>query len=284
MPCPAEEVDSQEEVAAEAANGSIGFVFILKYQREDIFHTIMNQIKFKHACKKVIDDVDKKKGIGTLSEKRLHAVLKNYFEPNEEKQEIKVNNYIVDICGDKGIIEIQTRSFNKLRDKLDTFLPINSVTIVYPIPSTKWLIWIDKETGEITDKRKSPKRGTPYEIFFELYKIKQWLKYDNLKVCIVMLDIEEYRYLDGYDHTRKRGSSRCERIPVEIIEEMHIDTKTDYKKLIPADLPEQFSSKDYKKKSRLSLSRAQTALNVLFEVGAVKRVGKVGNLYMYERA
>ena len=30
--------------------------------------------------------MDEKKGIGTLGEKTLHHTLKNYFEPNKEKQ------------------------------------------------------------------------------------------------------------------------------------------------------------------------------------------------------
>ena len=36
-------------------------------------------------------------GIGTYNEKTLHAVLKNFFEPDSAYHEIPVNNYIADI-------------------------------------------------------------------------------------------------------------------------------------------------------------------------------------------
>ena len=67
----------------------------------------MDKELFINACKS-----DKcKKGIGTLSEKTLHSVLKNYFEPFSENHEIKIGNYVADIVGENGIIEIQTRQF-----------------------------------------------------------------------------------------------------------------------------------------------------------------------------
>ena len=59
---------------------------------------------------------------------------------------------------DGEIIEIQTRQFNRMRGKLQAFLPLYPVTIVYPIPYEKWLIWIDEDSGELSKKRKSPKR------------------------------------------------------------------------------------------------------------------------------
>ncbi len=49
-------------------------------------------------------------------------------------QEIPVAGYIADIFTGEEIIEIQTGNFNKMRDKLNTFLPQYPVTIVYPVP------------------------------------------------------------------------------------------------------------------------------------------------------
>lgn len=57
-----------------------------------------------------------------MSEKTLHAVLKNYYEPDENKHEVAIDGYYADIFNDSGIIEIQTRQLNKLRDKLAVFL------------------------------------------------------------------------------------------------------------------------------------------------------------------
>lgn len=243
----------------------------------------MDKIKFAEACEKIINVERKKCGIGTLGEKTLHAILKEYFEPHRGNHEIKLGSFVADIVGENGIIEIQTGNFNKLRKKLESFLDVARVTVVYPIASTKWLIWLDESTGEVTNKRKSPKKGAPYEAFYELYKIKTLLSYYNFKLCIVMLDIIEYRSLNGWSEDRKKGSSRYERIPVEIVDEIYIENISDYEKLIPFDMPKSFTSKDFKKASGLSMKKSQTALNVLNYLGAVKCVGKSGRSNLYEK-
>lgn len=97
-------------------------------------------------------------GIGTLSEKTVHAVLKHYYAPDESQHEIPVEGCVADIFNGKEIIEIQTRSFDRMRPKLERFLPLYPVTIVYPIPYCKHVYWIDEETGEISGGRKSPLR------------------------------------------------------------------------------------------------------------------------------
>ena len=155
-----------------------------------------DQKAFEDAKNKIIGVDRQRLGIGTLSEKTVHAILKNYYEPDEDKQEIPIENYIADIYADGEIVEIQTRQMNKLRGKLAAFLPLYPVTVVYPIPREKWLIWIDEESGELSSKRKSPVKGNPYSAFPELYKIKMFLKNPNLRLRLVLLDIEEYRLLN----------------------------------------------------------------------------------------
>lgn len=243
----------------------------------------MDNIRFSEACNLIINRDREKNGIGTLSEKTLHAVLKHYFEPNVIFHEIKINNYVADIANNEEIIEIQTRGFNKLRNKLECFLKDHKVMVVYPIPSTKWLAWIDDETGKTTKKRRSPRKGKPCDAFFELYKIKSFLSHKNFSLCIIMIDVEEYRNLDGWSKDKKKGSSRYERIPVEIVEEIYIYDIEDYIALMPSELPNDFTAKDFKKASGINLSNAQTALNILNYIGAVKRIGKKGNSYIYNK-
>lgn len=242
----------------------------------------MDKERFEQARQAVLYSERIRIGIGTLGEKTLHAVLKRYMEPYEGSHEVKIGPYVADIVGEHGIIEIQTQGFDKLRKKLAAFLDVSTVTVVYPIACTKWLCWIDSETGEVTTRRKSPKRGKAYEAFFELYKIKMLLKNPNLRILLLLIDLEEYRNLNGWRDNRKRGSSRYERIPIEIVDEVLIENPKDYLKLIPAGLPEQFTSRDYKKASGLSLGMAQIAVNVLSHVGALRQIGKQGRLNLYE--
>ena len=222
--------------------------------------------------------------IGTLAEKTLHAELKNYFEPDQTRHEIPVGSYIADIVNENGIFEIQTRSFVKLRNKLSEFLEISPVTVIYPLPKTKWLVWVDENTGEATRKRKSPKQGGIHAAFPELYWIKQFLSHPNFRLIIVMADLEEYRYLNGWSENRKRGSTRYDRLPVQIAEVLYFRDACDYLRFIPDELCDGFTSRDYKEAARVSQSTAQTALNILHSLGTINRVGKQGNMYIYERA
>ena len=240
-------------------------------------------IRFRQACEKILDGEKTKNGIGTLGEKTLHAVLKAYYEPYEDNHEIKIGGYVADIVGENGIIEIQTRQFNKLRRKLENFLPAAHVTVVYPIPATKWLSWMDMETGETTAKRKSPKKGTAYHAFDELYKIKYLLTDPQLSIRLVLIDMLEYRYLNGWSTNKKKGSSRKDRIPLDIVEEITLSSWRDYAVFLPEKLPIRFTSKDYHKAAGISLPLAQTGLNILTAVGVVERVDKQGNSIVYQR-
>lgn len=243
----------------------------------------MDQQLFHRICDEVINQEQGLMGIGTLGEKTVHSVLKNYYETNKNNHEIKTSGYVADICNGQEIIEIQTQGFNRLRKKLEVFLDFYPVTIVYPVPYIKWLRWINPQTGEITKPRKSPKRGTPYTIFPELYKIKSFLLKPNLRLKIVMLNMEEYRFLDGWSTDKKKGSSRCDRIPVDIIDEIYISQTKDYKLLLPETLDKNFTSKDYKKATGLSTGASNTAVNILNHVGVIEKIGKKGRAYLYSR-
>lgn len=241
------------------------------------------QESFQNACATILENRDTNTGIGTLQEKTLHAILKYYFEPDSTYHEIRHHGFVADILHDNDVIEVQTRGFNKLRRKLDAFLEAGEVRIVYPVAYEKYLEWIDQETGTISKKRKSPKRGTPYEVFYELYKIKQYLTNPRLSLSIVLVNIEEQRLLNGWSEDKKRGSSRYERIPTALVDQIDINSVEDYKKLIPEGLAEPFTTKTYKEATKLSIGQARTALHVLHYVGAVRKIGKQGNTILYER-
>lgn len=237
---------------------------------------------FEAARKKVIGVDRQRLGIGTLSEKTVHAILKNYYEPDEDRQEIPVERYVADIYANGEIIEIQTRQFNKMRNKLTAFLPFYPVTIVYPIPFEKWIIWVDEETGELSRKRKSPVRGNPYIAFAELYKIKMFLKDPNLRVRLVLMNMEEYKLLNGWSRDKKRGASRYDRIPVELVQEIEINCVQDYMQFVPSELEGEFTSKEFAAAAHISVTLAQTVLNILYHVGIVTRTGKKGKQYLYD--
>ena len=239
-------------------------------------------LRFEHAKNKIIGIDRQRLGIGTYGEKTVHAIFKNYYEPDEDKQEIPIDRYVADIFNGQAIIEIQTRSFNTMREKLKCFLPMYPVTIVHPIPREKWLIWIDEESGELTTKRKSPKKGNPFQAFIELYKIKMFLKDPNLRLQLVLVDMEEYRLLNGWSKDKKKGSTRFDRIPTKLHEIVEIQCSADYMQFIPIELEDSFTVVQFARAAHIPKNLAGTVLNILHYMEVVERVGKKGNVYLYK--
>lgn len=241
-----------------------------------------NHQAFEAAKNKIIGIDRKRPGIGTLSEKTVHAILKNYLQPDEDHQEIPIEGFVADIYNDGEIIEIQTRQFDKMRNKLKAFLPLYPVTIVYPIPREKWLIWIDEESGELSNPRKSPLKGTPYTVFPELYKIKMFLKDPNLRLKLMLMDMEEYKLLNGWSKDKKKGSSRYDRIPIQLVEEVEINCIEDYMQFVPYELEDAFTAKEFGKAAHIPAKLAGMVVNILHHMGTIERIGKRGNAYLYK--
>lgn len=242
----------------------------------------MDAQRFEEIRNRIVNSQRERKGIGTLQEKTVHAVLKDYYAPRKEMQELPVNGYVADIFTGSEIIEIQTANFNKLREKLDSFLPEYPVTIVYPIPRIKWLSWIDEESGECSALRKSPVKGTVYRAFYELYKIKSYLPDQNLRLCFPFLDVEEYRLLNGWSEDKKRGSCRYDRIPVALVDEIRFERREDYLQLIPYELSEPFTAKEFAAAVRIRSKEAGRVLHILNYLHIIGVCGKKGRAYLYQ--
>lgn len=223
-------------------------------------------------------------GVGTLSEKYLHALLKYYYEPDPDYHEVGIDRYTADICRGMDIIEIQTRSLHRLYDKLDYYLSEGyRVTIVSPIPRRRYISWLDSGTGEISKKRLSPKKGTPYDFVNELYGIRNYLANENVRVILELLDVWDIKNTDGYGKGGKRRATRCDRLPLGLCDEIILDTPEDYRIFLPDSLPEIFTAQEYSAQTHLKGIRVSGALKILIEVGLIERAGERGRKYLYRR-
>jgi len=219
--------------------------------------------------------------IGTLGERSLHAALKQRYDPTMEHCEVSVGRYVADILLDDGeIIEIQTAAFHRLRAKLAAFLPEHIVTVVCPIAHTKNIIWLDPETGEVLRTKRSPKKWSAYDALAELYNIKNLLREPNLRLRIVLLDVDEYRFAT---RRNRKGYSRTDTVPKAVAGEMFIAEPSDFCKLIPPGLPEEFTRAEYQKAAKVSRKVSQCAVHTLAAVGALARLGKRGREILYGR-
>ena len=150
------------------------------------------------------------------------------------------------------------------------------------MPYEKYLSWIEPETGDITSRRKSPKRCSMYDAMFELYKIKAFLKNQNLKVTLLLIDMEEYKLLNAWSYDKKRGSVRYDRIPVGIRKIVELDCPQDYMQFVPEGLEKNFTSADFANAAHIDRQTAASVLAMLNYMEQVKRVGKTGNAYIYD--
>ncbi len=244
----------------------------------------MDNVKFESARSTVLNQEARIGGIGTLGEKALHAIVKHYLEADPARHEQKLGCFVVDIFADGRIWEIQTKQFSKLKAKLTAFLPDYPLTIVYPIPARKWLLWIDPDSGEVSKPRLSPRRGNLCDVFTELIRIKPFLSDPNLSVLILQIDLEEYRLLNGWSKDRKKGSWRNDRLPLSLEYERLVSGPADYGLLLPDNLPSVFTSADLAKAAMISRGLAQKALNVLIALQLITICGKKGRLRLYSRA
>ena len=221
--------------------------------------------------------------IGTLSEKSIHSEIKNYLEPNKEYQEVKVGNYIADIKRYNEIFEVQTQQFKNLISKLNYYIKNGyNITIVYPLIQEKYINWIDPISTEIVERRKSSYKRYIQDIFKELYWIKDYIVKEQIKLKIITLTAEEYKYLDGYGQNNKYKATKIDKVPSKIINEINIQSVNDFKIFLPDTLPKEFTSKDFQKYTKSRSKYLGSGLKILREIGVIKVIRKQGNAYVYE--
>ena len=225
-------------------------------------------------------------GIETLSEKKVHAALKYYLQPDNEKHEIKMHGFVCDALDGDGVFEIQTRGFYRLNKKLDSLLKECTVTVVYPIISEKTLYLTDALSGETT-VRKSPKKMSAYSVFDELYSIRRHLTSGNLKLRLITIGAEEYRTVKTVTFSRGRKKRletvSGETVPTSIFSDITLSSAADYAALLPETLNDSFTSADVSVSCRIHRTLAATMLLILTDLNAVERIGKKGNAYVYKR-
>ena len=239
---------------------------------------------FNEACARVREGDLPTQSIGVLQEKPLHATLKWWLDDNPHHHEITLPcGKVADIYDGVTVTEVQTGSFTPLRKKLEVLLDTYPVTVVHPVVRRKYLSWINPETGESTEPRKSPRVGSFTDGGKQLIYILPLLGHPNLTVRLVLMDAEEQRIADGWGNDGKRGSHRAVLLPLSVEGVLDLKVPADYASLIPATLPERFTAQQFGKAAKMQGRNLNGTLKVLLDRGVLKRETKEGNAWIYER-
>ena len=188
---------------------------------------------------------------------------------------------VADIKNENGIIEIQTRAFNKLKPRLESFIEHEKVSIVFPIIENKTVCRIDVESGETVSIRKSPKRGRASDCLAELAKIRDFLLNPNLTVILVFLDATETRMSNGRIKVGRKKTDKIDCIPTAINSILTLSSSKDYYSVLPRALPDKFTSAQFEKITGFRAIDKHSSLMLLLQLGVLTREKKDGREYVY---
>jgi hypothetical protein len=222
--------------------------------------------------------------IGTLREGPLHASLKRWYRREGDGVEVPLDGYVIDLIRDHLLIEVQTRGFSSLKQKVTVLLDRgHRIRVVHPIARDKWTVKLHADGRELS-RRRSPRHGVPSDIFAELVSIADLIAHPRLEIEVLMTSEEEYRCRTATRSWRRKGWSVVERRLIEVQESLRLGRPQDLFGLLPEDLPETFTTTDLTQRMSRPKRGAQQMAYCLRAVGVIVAVGKQGNAIEYRVA
>jgi hypothetical protein len=220
--------------------------------------------------------------IGTLQERSLHAALKAWYAQPDDRLEVPLDGYVIDIVRGDLLIEIQTRNFFAMKRKLTRLVEHHRLHLIHPIAREKWITRVAADGHTVLSRRKSPKRGTFADIFHELVACPQLIAAPNFSLEVVLVQEEEIRVAAPRTRKRWRRDWRsADRQLLQIVERRTLFTPSDFAEFIPAALPRPFTTGDLADALRQPLFLAQKMTYCLRQMGVLTLAGKRGRSLLY---
>ncbi|MBU3127512.1 hypothetical protein LGL55_14300 [Clostridium tagluense] len=221
-------------------------------------------------------------GININNEKSLHSSIKQWYAIPGDRLEVKVDKYIIDLVREDSLIEIQTRNFSAIGNKLRELVKYNMVTLVHPIAIEKYIVTMD-DSDKVISRRKSPKKGKLVDLFDELIRIPDLIDEEKFILEILMTKEEEIRCKDGKGSWRRKGISIVDRKLVQVVEKVTFKEGKDFLMFLPEELPGNFTNKDLAKILKVTVYKARKVTYCLRKMKIIKEVGKLRNELIFER-
>lgn len=221
--------------------------------------------------------------IGSLNEKPLHASLKAHVAEPGAAFEVPVDGFVIDVINGDELVEIQTRSFGSMKRKLNLLTKTHKVRLVHPIAREKWIVKPGTGKKSKPQRRKSPKRGSVFDIFDELISIPHLMLQENFSLHVLLIQEEELRSYQPGQNWRRRGWRTEERRLLSVVDEFRFETPADLNALLPEGLKEPFTTKDLAEGLSKPRHVAQKMTYCLKHMGVIEDVGKESRSILYER-
>jgi hypothetical protein len=215
-------------------------------------------------------------------ETSLHRQLKALYAGPDDRTEVKLGSFRIDVVRGDELIEIQHGSLAAIRDKVRKLCEAHRVLVVKPIVARKTIVKLSVK-GKETSRRLSPKRGTLLDAFDELVYFTRSFPHPKLVVEILLVEVEETR---TPGHGRRRRWRRDDHV---VVDRQLLSTGTAARLAIAADLltllpplPSPFHTGDLAAAADVPRHVAQRIAYCLRQMGTVRTIGKRGNTRLYE--
>lgn len=212
----------------------------------------------------------------------LHLALQQHYAGADGAVEALVEGFRADALREGVIYEIQTGSFGSIREKLRRLLERHPVVLVYPVPESKVIVYVDGEGREVSARR-SPRHGAVTDVFEQLLHLHDLPRHRRLSLEIVVTHERELRRRDGMGSWRRQGVSLLGRELVEILTVQRFEHPRELAALLPAELPREFTVAELREAMKLRRGTAAKMAYALCKLGVIKHVGKRGNAFVYRR-
>jgi hypothetical protein len=222
-------------------------------------------------------------GIGIRNESNLHYELKKWYAQPGDRFEVKVGGNIIDMVRGNTLIEIQTKNFNAMKNKLHKLIDKYQVIVVHPVPIEKWILTTNKD-GEVIRRRKSTKKGNITDVFNELVSIPDLINNDNFSLEIVFTHEEELRCDNGKGSWRRKGISIINRNLICVEGKKSFRTKHDFLEFIPNELNEEFTNKELAKALKITPGVSRKITYCLKKMELIKECGKRSRELLFKKS